>query len=398
MKFEIFEGNMARLEKKLSTIENKCKKYGCEFHFEQIGETFKAIKNDAGYIQNIRFIVIEAEGTAKVNDWEFVATIQHMDPVNIIRSFRTECVIPNHYFTAAPMCEHCNSKRYRKDTYLIRNTVSGEFKQVGKSCLKDFTNGLSAEAVARYISFFDELIKGNAVDPSGFTPYFPTLEVLQNAVEAVNLYGYKKSRSDDGEYNYDSTSSVVGDQFGHAHPAVRAKYEKDGFNASRPGNEEKAQLILNWVRSQNPEFGYMSNLKAACLPEYCEFRSFGLIVSAVAAYNREQEKQAREAKKAAQVKAEADKSEWFGSIKERVELSNLTCSLIASWDSQFGMTRLYKLVAEDGTIFTWKTGTCLWDEDKQATPEKVSLKGTIKAHTEFRGVKQTELTRCKISA
>lgn len=398
MKFEIYEGNMTRLEKKLATIENKCKKYGCEFHFEKVDEIFKDIKNEAGYVQTARFIIVEAEGIAKVNDWEFVATIQHMNPVNIIRSFRTEYEVPAHYFTSNPMCEHCNSKRSRKDTYLIRSPISGEFKQVGKSCLKDFTNGLSAEAVTRYISFFDELIEGIKVDSSSFTPYFPTLEVLQNAVEAVNLYGYVKSRNDFGDPNYNSTSTVVGDQFGHVHPAIRKKYEEDGFNASRPGNEEKAQVILNWVRSQNPEFGYMSNLKAACLPEYCEFRSFGLIVSAVAAYNREQEKQAREAKKTAQVKAEAEKSEWFGSIKDRVELFNLTCSLIASWDSQFGMTRLYKLVAEDGTVFTWKTGTCLWDNEKQSTPEKVSLKGTIKAHTEFRGVKQTELTRCKIVA
>ena len=396
MKFEIYEGNMERLEKKLSTIENKCKKYGCEFHFERIGEVFKNVKNEDGYIQIARFIVVEADGTARVNDWEFIATIQHMNPVNIIRSFRTEYEVPARYFTASPVCEHCNSKRSRKDTYLIRNCISGEFKQVGKSCLKDFTKGLSAEAVTRYISFFDELIKGDAVDPSSFTPYYDTLEVLQNAVEAVNLYGYQKSRYDDGSHNHNSTSSVVGDQFGHIHPAVRAKYEKDGFNASRPGNKEKAELILNWVRSQNPEFGYMSNLKAACLPEYCEFRSFGLISSAVAAYNRDQEKQAREAKRAVQVKAEAENSEWFGSIGDRVELHDLSCVLLSSWDNQFGITRLYKLTSENGSVFTWKTGICLWDDNKQATPDKVSLKGTVKAHTEFRGIKQTELTRCKI--
>lgn len=396
MKFEIFEGNMARLEKKLTTIENKCKKYGCEFHFEKVDEVFKTFKNVDGFTQTTRFIVVEADGTAKVNDWEFVATIQHMNPVNIIRSFRTEYEVPAHYFTAAPVCEHCNSKRSRKDTYLIRNTISGEFKQVGKSCLKDFTNGLSAEAVTRYISFFDELIEGIKVGSSSFTPYYPTLDVLQNAVEAVNLYGYVKSRNDFGDPNYNATSTVVGDQFGYVHPSVRKQYEEDGFNASRPGNKEKAELILNWVRSQNPEFGYMSNLKAACLPEYCEFRSFGLIVSAVAAYNRDQEKLARQAEKAAQVKAESENSEWFGSIGERVELSNLACTLLTSWNNQFGTTHLYKMVSENGSVFTWKTGTHLWDSEKQSTPDKVSLKGTIKAHSEFRGIKQTELTRCKI--
>ena len=34
------------------------------------------------------------------------------------------------------------------------NEKTKEFKQVGKSCLKDFTRGLSAESIAYYYSFF----------------------------------------------------------------------------------------------------------------------------------------------------------------------------------------------------------------------------------------------------
>lgn len=392
MKYEIFEGNVDKLSKKLTTIKNKCNKYGCEFHFEEVGEAYHDVKGDDGYTHKARFVIVEAEGTAKVNDWEFIATIQHMDPVNIIRSFRTEYEIPARYFTASPVCEHCNSKRYRKDTYLIRNSVSGEFKQVGKSCLKDFTNGLSAENVARYISFFDSLIEAQECIPSsGFTYYYSVSEVLQNAVEAVNLYGYQKSRNEFGDWNYNSTVSVVGDQFGNTHPSVRKKYEEDGFNVDRYGNKEKTEKILAWVRSQEPELGtYMSNLKAACLPELCEWRSFGLIVSAVAAYNREQEKKAREIKKAAKAKAEAENSEWVGTIGERIEVNGLTCTLLTSWETQFGVTHVYKFTSDNGSVFTWKTGNFI------ENGAVISIKGTVKAHNEFRGVKQTELTRCKI--
>lgn len=49
-----------------------------------------------------------------------------------------------------------------------------------------------------------------------------------------------------------------------------------------------------------------------------------------------------------------------------------------------------------GHIFVWKTSRTSLDEFKSGI--EVELKGTIKAHSEFRGVKQTELTRCKISA
>lgn len=33
MTYKIFEGNLERLEKKLTRIANKCKKYGCDFRY-----------------------------------------------------------------------------------------------------------------------------------------------------------------------------------------------------------------------------------------------------------------------------------------------------------------------------------------------------------------------------
>lgn len=44
MKYAIYEGNLDRLEKKLKRIFNKCKAYGCDFHYEQTGEEFRGIK------------------------------------------------------------------------------------------------------------------------------------------------------------------------------------------------------------------------------------------------------------------------------------------------------------------------------------------------------------------
>ena len=38
--YSIYEGHMADLMKKITRIQNKCRKYGCEFHFAEIGEEF----------------------------------------------------------------------------------------------------------------------------------------------------------------------------------------------------------------------------------------------------------------------------------------------------------------------------------------------------------------------
>ena len=170
MLYEIFEDNMPRLQKKLTNIQKKCAAYGCEFSYEELGETFKQVKDEeTGLVHTAKFITVNVSGTARVSDWEFIATVEHSKPINIIRSFRPEVEIPESYYTADTRCDHCQTKRNRKDTYLIRNTISGEFKQVGKTCLKDFTRGLSAEAVTAYVAWFDELIKGEQPTP-GFKP------------------------------------------------------------------------------------------------------------------------------------------------------------------------------------------------------------------------------------
>lgn len=46
MKYAIYEGNLDRLEKKLKRIFNKCKAYGCDFHYEQTGEEFRELKDE----------------------------------------------------------------------------------------------------------------------------------------------------------------------------------------------------------------------------------------------------------------------------------------------------------------------------------------------------------------
>ena len=388
MTYEIFEGNMERLSKKLNTISNKCAKYGCEFHFEELGESFRNVKDeDSGEIRTARFITVDVSGKAQISSWEFIATIEHSKPINIIRSFRPEVEIPEHFYTVDTYCEHCKTRRYRKDTYIVRNTETGEFKQVGKSCLRDFTGGLSADQVASYISWFDEVIKGEAVEP-GFKSYDSTEEVLQFAVESVRLYGFTKTEAYAGA---DSTRDVVCEQL-HQYGRYSDRIVRDGFDPGHKGNAEKTKAIMSWVESLPEQFGYISNLKATMARPYCERRDIGIICSAVASYNREMERQERKARELKQ----ASKSQWIGNEGDRIELHNLSVRLLSSWDTMYGMTYLYKFIDEQGNTLTWKTGKWLGATDEINPDLRINLKGTIKKHSEFNHELQTELTRCTV--
>ena len=64
MTYAILECNMERLTKKLTTIKNKCEKYGIEFHFEEVGEEFRTVKNENDEEEVLRYVLVEAEGKA----------------------------------------------------------------------------------------------------------------------------------------------------------------------------------------------------------------------------------------------------------------------------------------------------------------------------------------------
>ena len=88
----------------------------------------------------------------------------------------------------------------------------------------------------------------------------------------------------------------------------------------------------------------------------------------------------------------APKTEWYGSIKDKVDLE-VKLVRRGSYDTMYGTTFVYTFEDAQGHQLVWKTGTWL----EQEVDSQVALKGTIKAHTEYKGTKQTELTRCKVS-
>jgi hypothetical protein len=128
--YAIYEGHMPALLKKITRIQNKCRKYGCEFHFAEIGEEFREVEDPTTLHpltgkpvhRTCRFVLVEAEGTAKINDWQFIASVEHTEKGNIFAKAMTDVEIPERYRKINPTCEHCNSNRTRTYTFIVMNT------------------------------------------------------------------------------------------------------------------------------------------------------------------------------------------------------------------------------------------------------------------------------------
>ena len=78
----------------------------------------------------------------------------------------------------------------------------------------------------------------------------------------------------------------------------------------------------------------------------------------------------------------------------------VSIKLLTSWETQYGMTYLYKMVDENGNVFIWYASKRFGKFDPDGAWEDFSqakIKATIKDHTERDGVKQTVVTRCKVA-
>lgn len=383
MRYLIHESNVERLEKKLTTIGNKCKKYNCEFKYEVVGEQFVTTEERVN-----RYIEVEVEGTAKVNDWVFVATINFHEAGNVVRKCgNIEVEVPERFYTTEPICEHCSTKRKRKDAYVIMNTITREFKQVGRSCLKEFTQGLSAELIAQYIAMFDELIKGEAPSDGWRREYIEVKDYLLYVVECVKHFGYFNSMCDrpTKQRAYEYREALAGRLHSKLINAYKEEMEEVNFKHDTAENKEVVEEALAWIAVQDDENNYIHNVKVLASNQYVEGKDLGFIASLIATYYKAVD---REVKKQKRAEVES-KSEFIGTVGERITVEAETVECVTSWGTQFGVTFMYKLTDANNNIYIWKTSKCLENE-------KTTFVGTIKEHNEFRGVKQTELTRCKI--
>lgn len=392
MQYKIFEGNMERLEKKLQRISNKCKKYGNDFHYEKTGEEYQEESDENGNKFFSKYYIIEVSGTALVsNNWRFIAVLDHQDHGNIIRKSpdAADVEIPERYYTCDSVCEHCNSNRRRRNTYILQNTETREFKQVGKSCLMDFTAGMSAERVAHYISLHDELIQGE--EPyigSHRTKYIDVTTALLYILETVNKFGYVKADGDkptkERALEYYLVENEKNSFLFEIRKSLEREMENVSFKVDTEENGKKVNEIIAWVLEQEENNDWIHNLKILCQGKVT-FSNFGILASLIPCYNRAMEKKARIERE----KESCKDSQHIGNIKDRITIEIQDSKIVTSWETEYGMTVIHKIVDVDGNVYTWKISKAIDEKAKK-------IIGTVKAHNEYNGIKQTELTRCKI--
>lgn len=383
--FTILKSLQYQLMERVKVINNKMKKYGDNKVTCNFSEPY-VVEDKSSRFYNYEVVDVELDGNYQIANWEFIGTCEYDESVNrnLIKTIPGEFEIPTQYYTSTS-CDHCNTNHRRKYTVLLRHTISGEYKQVGKSCLKDYI-GVDITGYASYLASFDSLEEyAETLNKERFSrepKYFEVRDILLQTIARVEDRGYiSKKMAELADYGLDTTASDIYHMFNQSRNGdgelILAPY------TILPQYEETVDQIIEFINSLADTDSYIWSLQTILAAKHVQMNNLGLTVSMVGYYLREMGKKERDQKT-----AETSKSNYVGEVGERIVFTG-TPECVHSYETDFGITRIYKFVVGDDVII-WKTSKYLSDSE-------VTLKATIKDHKEFRGVRQTEVTRARVT-
>ena len=124
----------------------------------------------------------------------------------------------------------------------------------------------------------------------------------------------------------------------------------------------------------------------------------------VPSYRRDIERAELNRKREEARKAQADASEYYGEVGQRVELSFNKAELVTSYSTAYGTSYIYKFIDAEGRVFIWSTGIAVIDDpdsilrcsnkvylQELMTVGKIPAPKTIIAHSENRHTLAKEL-------
>jgi len=206
--YDIAEQNLSSLYARLNKLNVRLVKIGAQpFTFAVTERKNVADPKNPAFMYQVATVSLEIP-TPAVNEWSFQATIVHTAEGNIVRALPGVEVPPVHR-DGAPHCDHCQTNRLRRDTYIVRNTA-GETKQVGSTCLGEFLGHKTPHLVCAALDYSFEAV--DACDKASTTPAvittyrIPTLTYLEYVAMAVFKANRFVTRKTAREQQVDSTA------------------------------------------------------------------------------------------------------------------------------------------------------------------------------------------------
>ena len=328
--------------------------------------------------ENVETTTVQVEcpwEAIRLPGWAFIAKLTPFESGNIVCGTPLhEC--PPQYRAAVIECQHCKTNRRRNDSFVLLNRDSGEYRQIGRSCLVDYIGSESAGRAAQQFEFFASVYSVIRDYADGERENWEG-ESVQKAFDCAEAIA-KGLNVDGGQYI--SRKKAEDDYTGRTFPTGEkvVAHWKD----IKPTDEEKekADEIVEFLLESLPPAGgstYEYNLRLILTAGYCTRKTIGIAVSAIAAYTR-----------AKTIRAEREAtvpSAHIGTIGERRAVEGI---LVREWavTGDYGTTMKCQLRTDAGEIV-------IANNLPGEIGQRIGFTGTVKYHNEFRGVLQTVFAR-----
>ena len=374
-----------KFEKKIEKLNKKAKKLNVEPIIMDILGTEIELRDD-GYEIPCYKVKVSQEREIKIEGYEFVGKLEQ----NLGDTFlyKGDDIVPKAQ-KEVRICQHCNSKRKRKLLYILKDS-NDNFITVGKSCLIDYIGHQDAEKIAKYyyevMTFItsddlllhqDEDYYIGSIEPT----IFSIDQILRTAIVSINDRGYYKSDCECGRSTKDDVYAII---FPKSERERELKEKAD--NISKDEIDKIKQIILD----MEPVSSYIENLQLIINDGFTAYNFLGYAVSIIPTVNKHLEK----AKK-----KEFDKnSDYIGIVGEKIDLlvtfyRYAFYDRISNYTGQYEKVNIYTFIDEEGNHIVWKTTS----SENFDIGDKINIKGKVKEHNEYNGLKQTLVTRptCK---
>lgn len=377
---------LAELEQKVAKINKKATKIGTDLvTVTRTGRTETVnLQSKAGRL-SYEAEYVELVGHAPViNGWEFVAVIRHITGGNefhVLPTVEGELELAD-YAYVAKNCDHCNQNRVRNATYLLRDG-EGTLKQVGSTCLGDFTGYNDPHAAARACENIFKLFhtfEGYSRMVPRTTKTFFLAEWMAFVAQSLRIDGGWASRAQAGpESTCDRAKTrIIG----------FVKHDED-VEAPTPADWNKGEEVIAWVRDMEPgDNDFLQSVKAAMasddsLTEQDMGRS---AASFIAMWKAEAEA----------AKAVAQATQGYLGVKGDKITFEATLDRTGEYHGDYGKSWIYNFTATDGNKAVWFSTRDLGLENG----DSYSVTGTVKKQDVDRrtGDKVTSVNRCKVVA
>lgn len=396
------------LKNRIEKLNKKARKLGCREMVLTIGneETVTYVLHDGRVVSEepentvaIMMVNVCVEATLEyeipiIDGWELICTfdimptadplMKHADKHVVFTSKVPDKTLPVKFQNKTEIhCEHCGINRFRNHSMLLRNTETGEYKEVGSTCVKDFFGHdpkgvlfMSRFSFVSIVDEFDEHIKNNP----GYRMYtaYPLKSFLSMTAACIRNHGWV-SKGLAWDKSIMSTAEMVDIEFNHIFKSNEVKLEPND------DDEKLAEDTISYFENLDPQDNdYLNNCVKIIKLGYVPDRMTGVACSMIITYKRTLAEKA-EAKN-------TKPSEYIGNVGERINL-RAECVFNTQVSSMYGISDLYIFVTPAGDkIKTFYSGY-KWSCE---VGETYHLTGTIKKHEEYRGEKSTLLTRVNI--